>query len=267
MDHGDPAPERPGHRPGPANGAVTWTTAVAGCAAAALILGLATLGAAGVGAAFDRAIGINEPAAWPAGSLESLTTTRLALFLFAFQAATLALVAAAARVFRHGGVPLLPLAMPPGGMATLIASMVALLALASAYGAFVFMLDRGALVADVKPFAELMRTRTWWLMLIAAAIGAPLAEEFLFRGFLFGVLRASPAGLAGAVLVTAAFWAALHAQYSLYGLGAIFLIGVYLGWLRHKTGSLIAPMACHGMYNALVVLALSAAPDTAFQAA
>ena len=267
MDNGHATLERQGRLSEPAKAAVTWTTAVAALAAVALILALATLGAAGVGAVFDRAIGIHEPAAWPAGSLESLTTTRLALFLFAFQAVTLALVAAAARVFRRGGVPLLPLSMPPGGVATLIASMIALVALASAYGAVVFTVDRAALVADVKPFVELMRTRTWWLMLIAAAVGAPLAEEFLFRGFLFGVLRASPVGLAGAMLVTATFWAALHAQYSLYGLGAIFLIGVYLGWLRHKTGSLIAPMACHGVYNALVVLALSAAPDTVFQAA
>ena len=61
----------------------------------------------------------------------------------------------------------------------------------------------------------------------------------------------------GAALVTAVMWALLHANYSVYGLVAITLIGLYLAWLRERTGTLLTPIVCHGAYNSLIVLALA----------
>ena len=57
-------------------------------------------------------------------------------------------------------------------------------------------------------------------------------------------------------------WASVHSNYSVYGLTAIFLIGLYLAYLREKTGSLIAPIVCHGYYNASIVMVLAFAPQT-----
>jgi membrane protease YdiL (CAAX protease family) len=134
--------------------------------------------------------------------------------------------------------------------------------LAFLYGSLIFALDREAFRNDMSPFAELMKARTWWLVLIAAGIGAPIAEECLFRGLLFGTLRRTPLGIGGAAAVSAILWALLHANYSIYGVTAITLIGIYLALVRERTGSLLTPIVCHGAYNSLIVLVLAFAPNS-----
>jgi membrane protease YdiL (CAAX protease family) len=107
-----------------------------------------------------------------------------------------------------------------------------------------------------------MKARTWWLVLIAAGIGAPIAEECLFRGLMFGTLRRTSLGIGGAAAVSAILWALLHANYSIYGVTAITLIGIYLALVRERTGSLLTPIVCHGAYNSLIVLVLAFAPNS-----
>ena len=121
--------------------------------------------------------------------------------------------------------------------------------------------DKNALRHDMQPFAEMMKSRTWWLVLIAAGIGAPLAEECLFRGLLYGALRRTPFGFTGA--------AARHRRHvggaarQLFDLrpGRDHAIGLYLALLRERTGTLLTPIVCHGAYNSLIVLVLAFAPD------
>ena len=72
--------------------------------------------------------------------------------------------------------------------------MLALLALAGIYGGLVYSVDKQAFSHDIEPFAEMMKSQTWWLLLLAAGVGAPLAEECLFRGLLYGALRRTPFG-------------------------------------------------------------------------
>ena len=239
--------------------------ALTAIAVGAIILALATFAAVLTGSVFDRAAGMGEARTWAAGEYEAMTTARLATFLMVFQIVTLALTFVAAAFFGRGRERLLPVAAPRGGTAALVVSAVVLLALAAAFAGAVFYVDKGAIVSDVQPIVQILQTRTWWLMLFVTVIGAPVAEEFLFRGFLFGVLRTSAAGFAGTALVTAFIWSTLHASYSLYGMTAIFLIGLYLAWVREKTGSLITPLVCHAVYNGLIVLVLASAPDTIFQ--
>jgi membrane protease YdiL (CAAX protease family) len=57
-------------------------------------------------------------------------------------------------------------------------------------------------------------------------------------------------------------WALLHANYSIYGLTAITLIGIYLALIRERTGTLLTPIVCHGAYNSLIVLILAFAPNS-----
>jgi membrane protease YdiL (CAAX protease family) len=57
-------------------------------------------------------------------------------------------------------------------------------------------------------------------------------------------------------------WALLHAHYSVYGIAAITLIGIYLALVREKTGTLLTPIVCHGVYNSLIVLILAFAPNS-----
>ena len=236
-----------------------------------LVVGLAILAAATTTATFaavqfDVWADFETPRAYRAGALQALTTARLGAFFAVFQTTALLLTWAAVRLYSRDRRALLSFAMPHGGAATVLKSIAGLLLLASAYASAVFAIDQGALLGDVQPFAELVQSGSWWILLITAAIGAPIAEETLFRGLMYGVLRNSPAGAIGAGLVTALVWASVHAQYSAYGLGAIFLIGLYLAWVREKTGSLLVPMLCHGIYNASIVCALLLVPVSAFHA-
>jgi len=87
------------------------------------------------------------------------------------------------------------------------------------------------------------------LLWIALALGAPLFEEGLFRGFLFTGLRASPLGATGAIGLSAAVWAAVHLQYEVWDMAYVLVIGVTLGIARHRSGSLYPPLAMHGLMN------------------
>jgi uncharacterized protein len=243
----------------------SWLEAIAVLVAGLAILAVATLAGSGVAEVFDRWADIGAPRAYRAGTLESLSTMRLGAFLAAFQLAAVVLTLWTARMFRGDHVAFMALSPLTGGVRSAVKWVALMMVCASGYASAVFAVDQGALLSDVKPFAEIMHSRTWWIVFLVAAVGAPIAEEALFRGLMFGVLKASPVGGVGAALVTAFVWASVHAQYSFYGLGAIFLIGLYLAWVREKTGSLIAPMLCHGVYNASIIVALMLAPESVFE--
>jgi membrane protease YdiL (CAAX protease family) len=94
------------------------------------------------------------------------------------------------------------------------------------------------------------------LILVTAAISAPFAEEVFFRGFLFGLYRRTQP-LWVAYLVPALIFAVLHLEpgrmnvTQMAGLGiGIFLLGLLLTWLYHRTGSLYPGMLAHAVNNA-----------------
>ena len=86
----------------------------------------------------------------------------------------------------------------------------------------------------------------YFLALLAlAGVLIPIVEEILFRRLLFGVLR--PLGKAAAMLATAALFAAAHGF--LYGLPALFGLGLIFQWQYLHTGNLLTPAATHIVYN------------------
>jgi len=91
----------------------------------------------------------------------------------------------------------------------------------------------------------------FWLALVLAA---PLAEEFLFRGFLFRGMAESPLGPWGTIVLTSLLWTLLHLQYDWYGMASVFVLGLALGYARHRTGSLYAPLVMHGFGNLVATL-------------
>src|SRR4051812_13920878 len=95
-----------------------------------------------------------------------------------------------------------------------------------------------------------------WLLLVAVIFAAPIAEETFFRGFLFAGIRQSRAGLAGAMILTSAGWAAIHVQYDLYGMISIFALGLLLGIAREKTNSLYLCMFVHAVINLTATIEL-----------
>ena len=254
----EPPPEQP-------DKARTWLESLGVLALVIAILAAAT-GAGSVAAGVvDWHVAIDTPQARPAGALEAFAAIRLAVFLATFQLTTLAMTYAAARLFRGGRVAFLALSAPGGGLAGSLTFSAALIAGAAVYAGAVLSFDRNALLGDVRLLADMMQTNAWWMIALAAVVGAPIAEEFLFRGLMYGVLRTSPFGKITAAAITAALWASVHAQYSLYGIFGIALIGLYLAWVREKTGGVLAPIVCHAAYNASVLTVMMLMPDRLMQ--
>ena len=95
------------------------------------------------------------------------------------------------------------------------------------------------------------------LFWIATIIFAPLFEEVFFRGFLFEGFRYSRMGVTGAVLLTSFVWAGFHMQYGLFQIAAIFVLGIILGVVRYRTGSLWPPLVMHVCNNLLAMFLIT----------
>jgi membrane protease YdiL (CAAX protease family) len=103
---------------------------------------------------------------------------------------------------------------------------------------------------DSKTLVDIYNTSVWPVLLwILVVIFAPIFEEALFRGFLFEGFIRSRLGLIGTIFLTSLIWTGLHAGYGLYSLGTIFVIGIVMGIMRYKTGSLWSTMLMHALYN------------------
>lgn len=112
---------------------------------------------------------------------------------------------------------------------------------------------------DLRPFLAIFQEH-WTLAFLVVGIGAPLAEELLFRGFLLPALSRSRLGFGGAAILSTALWTALHAGYSVAGIADVFLVGLFFSWLLWRTGSLWVPILCHALYNSLLVITLRTVP-------
>ncbi len=95
-----------------------------------------------------------------------------------------------------------------------------------------------------------------WLILTyqALAIWTPFTEEVFFRGFVFpGLVHRLGAGWA--LVASAVVFSLFHVDPRL--LGPIFVTGLLLAWLYHRTGSLWPGVAAHAGQNALAIAATS----------
>lgn len=101
------------------------------------------------------------------------------------------------------------------------------------------------------------------MMYLLASVAAPLVEEIMFRGFLYGHLRGvvrprvRVASFLVAAVVSSAIFAAIHPQGLMF---APALGGLAIGFciFRELRGSLVAPIVAHGVNNAVTLtIALS----------
>jgi uncharacterized protein len=88
-----------------------------------------------------------------------------------------------------------------------------------------------------------------WLLVIAFCVAAPISEELLSRGFLYRGWSESFLRVPGAILLSSLAWTALHLQYDWFFFGEIFTIGLLLGYLRYRSGSLWLTIVLHGLNN------------------
>lgn len=115
----------------------------------------------------------------------------------------------------------------------------------------------------VSTFIEESYRTAGSMLLFATAIVvmAPLWEEVLFRGFVFAGYERSPVGAAGAILIPALVWAAIHLQYEMHDIATIFFLGIVIGVARWRTRSLYVPIAIHLVLNAIALASVAMTLD------
>lgn len=95
-----------------------------------------------------------------------------------------------------------------------------------------------------------------WMMAVGVLI-APLAEEIIFRGYIYPAL-ARRMGVSAGVLGTGVLFGLLHAQ-QLWGgwaqIALLVIVGIVFTYVRARTGSVVAPFLLHLGYNVILFLA------------
>lgn len=101
----------------------------------------------------------------------------------------------------------------------------------------------------VKFFLESTKNLNYKAMIGIGLMGtlfAPFCEEFLFRGYFYGVLKRY-FGITAGVLLNSALFAAIHLNET--SLPALFLLAVCFTLVYERTGSLLVNMCMHGLFN------------------
>jgi len=88
-----------------------------------------------------------------------------------------------------------------------------------------------------------------YLVVLAAGF-APVYEEIVFRGFIYGVLR-KYAGVSGGMALSGFFFAAIHFNAAQFI--PVWGLGIMLAYLYEKTGTLVAPVVFHAVNNGIAV--------------
>ena len=92
------------------------------------------------------------------------------------------------------------------------------------------------------------------LIIILAVTIAPLAEEFFFRFFLYGVMKRY-FGRGVGVVASSLLFAAVHAH--LPSFAPLFVLGLCFAIAYEWSGSLLVSMTMHALFNALALTALA----------
>ena len=93
------------------------------------------------------------------------------------------------------------------------------------------------------------------LYCFVAVVVAPVAEEIVFRGFLFRGLTGHSQIIAS--FTTSLVWALTHIGMAWSMKLQVVLLGLLLGWMRWRSGSVVLPMLMHGLWNLSVMLSIA----------
>ena len=154
----------------------------------------------------------------------------------------------AARLRSDTPLEYLGLVRPRAGAATLGA--IGILVIIGATDALLFASGR-AIVSTFQEVSYTTAATEGWLpaMWFATVIVAPAGEEIMFRGYLFRGWVHSQRSAWIAIPLISLLWAALHIQYDLVGVTEILVAGLFLGWMRWRSGSTLLTFLLHALFN------------------
>ena len=103
--------------------------------------------------------------------------------------------------------------------------------------------------------------------MVAVALGVvglgPIAEEMLHRGLIYRYLQDKGRGRTTTILITAILFSLVHLMdgslFSPAGaitLAMLFVFGIFLGYIRDRTGDIGAPIFIHSGFNLLTLIVL-----------
>jgi membrane protease YdiL (CAAX protease family) len=95
-------------------------------------------------------------------------------------------------------------------------------------------------------------------VILIAVVAAPLTEELIFRGCLYGILR-QIGGKFLAIAISSLLFALIHGHIP--SLAGLVILSVGLSLLYEKTGSLWAPILLHAAFNGLSIYGTLQWPD------
>jgi uncharacterized protein len=190
---------------------------------------------------------------WRPHSLNSLLDTSydgalVTIFILISNPITIAVIVAAVRLARANVDDYLALRWT--GARSLTVGIAGIVVLIAATDALLFASGR-ALVTPFQIQSYTTAAAEGWLVAMWAAtiIVAPAGEEVMFRGFLFRGFARSERSTWPAIVVISVLWAGLHVQYDWTGILQIFVAGLFLGWVRWRSGSILLTFLLHALFN------------------
>jgi membrane protease YdiL (CAAX protease family) len=190
---------------------------------------------------------------WRAGRLNTILETPydgvlVTLFILISNPVTIAVLVLAVRLAHANVADYLGLVWPQ--KRDVIVGLVLLVGLIALSDALLYLTGR-ELVTPFQLQSYTTAAAEGWLpaMAIAAIIVAPAGEELIFRGFLFRGFVRSERSAWPAIVVISLLWAALHIQYDWAGMLQIFVIGLFLGWVRWTSASTLLTFLLHALFN------------------
>jgi membrane protease YdiL (CAAX protease family) len=190
---------------------------------------------------------------WRSAKLNAIIDTPydgvlVTLFILISNPITVAILWLAARLARAQAIDYLGLHWPQAREVT--RGIVVLIGLIAVSDALLYLSGRD-LVTPFQLQSYTTAAAEGWLpaMLVAAIVVAPAGEEVLFRGFLFRGYVQSERSAWPAIVAISLLWAALHIQYDWTGILQIFVIGLFLGWMRWRSGSTLLTLLLHTLFN------------------
>ena len=116
--------------------------------------------------------------------------------------------------------------------------------------------------AEPQPIVTFLMNAHGWQSRLAvigiAVIAAPLTEELIFRGCLYGIVR-QIGGRYSAMAVSAIVFALIHGHIP--SIPGLVILAVALALLYEQTGSLWAPISMHAAFNAASIFGTIMWPD------
>ena len=113
----------------------------------------------------------------------------------------------------------------------------------------------GSSKQSIVEFFNGSRTMEQRIMIIVFAVAiAPIVEEFVFRFFIYGVLKRYVGCLLGVILSSLLF-AAAHAHFPSFV--PLFVLGSCFAIAYEWSGSILVSMTMHSLFNSLTLIALA----------